>query len=101
MARGGYRPGAGRPKKSATKKAVRKEARSLGMTPLEYMLNVMNNPAEDPTRRDRMAIAAAPFVHSKAEGIRGKRESAEIEANEVLKGNNDQWGDDLNPHAVN
>jgi len=46
MARGGYRPGAGRPKKSGgpskkelAEEAVR-EATSAGMTPLEYMLSV-------------------------------------------------------------
>lgn len=101
MAKGGYRPGAGRPKKSATKKAVKKEARRLGLSPLEYMLDVMNNPAADETRRDRMAIAAAPFVHSKAEGIRGKKEGAEIEAQAAVEAGGDDWGSDLNPHGVN
>lgn len=79
MARGGYRPGAGRPKKGAsdtTHAQIKKTARKLKQTPLEYMLSVMNDPAGDPSRRDRMAIAAAPFVHGRAEGegTKGERE---------------------------
>lgn len=34
--------------------------------PLAYMLATMNNPLADPLRRDKMAIAAAPFVHVRA-----------------------------------
>lgn len=74
MARGGYRPGAGRPK-GTTKKPVAKpvkvapeikrEAKAAGLSPLDYMLQVMNDGAADDARRDRMAIAAAPFVHVK------------------------------------
>jgi len=37
-----------------------------GVTPLEYMLDVMRTMAdEDPDRADRMAIAAAPYIHVK------------------------------------
>lgn len=83
MPRGGYRPGAGRPKKGSPPRArpavvakakpepivddpnrdeTLEEARRL---PLAYMLDVMNDPRTDAVRRDRMAIAAAPFMHSK------------------------------------
>ena len=34
-----------------------------GQTPLEHMLAVLHDPKADPDRRDRMAIAAAPFIH--------------------------------------
>lgn len=44
------------------------------MDPLEYMLSVMNNPRAEPDRRDRMAVAAAPFVHGKM-GEKGKKDS--------------------------
>ena len=110
MARGGYRPGAGRPKlteaekaeraaaraggsgasKPAAKKAPKKkrtnphldlpldvagEAAMANMSPLDYMLHVMRNGAVEPARRDRMAIAAAPFVHARQEGMApGKRD---------------------------
>jgi len=73
--KGGYRPGAGRPRGSLNKKRVETlsdiyaDAAGEGMTPLEYMLMVMNDPKCPVDRRDRMAIAAAPFCHPrKGEG---------------------------------
>ena len=35
------------------------------MSPLDYMLSVINDPGVDDARRDRMAIAAAPYVHAR------------------------------------
>ena len=89
MARGGYRAGAGRPKKEAGKPpammndaAAHKPRKSLGgMTPLEYMLDVMNDDEVDPSRRDRMAMAAAPFVHVRASDVApGKKEQKQAAA---------------------
>jgi len=45
------------------------------MTPLDFMLKIMRDPNEDPERRCRMAVAAAPYVHRKAANI-GKKELA-------------------------
>lgn len=69
---GGARQGAGRPKKEPvpTKEVgrqIRMLAQACRLTPLEYMLGVLNDENADPARRDRMAQAAAPFVHPKAE----------------------------------
>lgn len=97
MPRGGYRPGAGRPKKasagSAPKAAavtvkvpseVSVEARRAGLDPLSYMLAVMNDEEADEARRDRMAIAAAPFVHAKADAVApGKKEQRQAGAEQV------------------
>ena len=88
MARGGYRPGAGRPKKNSlddTRAKIKKAARKLKISPLDYMLSVMNDPLSDTNRRDRMAIAAAPFVHGRAdgEGSKGEREKRADRAKEV------------------
>ena len=48
------------------------------MSPLEYMLSVMNDSDADPARRDRMAVAAAPYVHIRgADAKLGKKEAAE------------------------
>jgi len=48
------------------------------LSPLDYMLSVMNDPDADPARRDRMAIAAAPYVHVRAADAKpGKKEAAE------------------------
>jgi phage terminase small subunit len=80
MARGGYRPGAGRPPGSGkgqdedvtgsihdeeAAEPCASDPDGIERTPLEYMLKVMNDTTADASRRDRMAIAAAPFVHGK------------------------------------
>lgn len=92
MASGGYRPGAGRPKSAKAPKSkpikvpsdVKTAARKSGMKPLDYMLTVMNDDAADAERRDRMAIAAAPYVHSKAaDKATGKLEQRQESANEA------------------
>lgn len=98
MARGGARLGAGRPKigrtaKEPAKKESRKQSRddssagtfSTGgakLSPLEYMLLVMNSDEVDDGRRDRMAVAAAPFVHTKM-GEGGKKEQKDEAAKKV------------------
>lgn len=133
MARGGYRPGAGRPRLSDEEKAARKAAREAGkqvpamkappkkrgvpkkarpgaqqapqaespevpddivseaaladMSPLDYMLQVMRNPRVEGARRDRMAIAAAPFVHARREPVgQGKRDAAKDAAEKAAGG---------------
>ena len=95
MARGGARPGAGRPRKEAGRvPAVKNEAaanrprKSLGgKTPLEYMLSVMNDDDQEPTRRDRMAMAAAPYVHARASDVApGKKEQKQEAAEKVAAG---------------
>jgi phage terminase small subunit len=70
MPRGGSRPGAGRPRRSkpaaaTTPPAAAEPAAKLEQTPLEYVLAVMNDPAVDADRRDKMALAALGFVHAK------------------------------------
>jgi len=88
MARGGYRPGAGRPKGSGRKilppaklsaADVKDIVAAAGESPLAYMLRVMNNPEVDPSRRDRIAVAAAPFVHPRIEKATPSAK-AEVEA---------------------
>lgn len=68
---GGARPGAGRPKGSANKKTQELVAKILGsgLTPLEYMLNVMRDEKVDQGRRDDMAKAAAPYVHNRLAAV--------------------------------
>lgn len=45
----------------------------VGKKPLDYMLGVMNDESADDERRDKMAMAAAPYLHSKR-GESGKKE---------------------------
>ncbi len=92
MARGGYRPGAGRPKGAKGNKVsgsveksrgekptlpadVAAEAAAENLTPLDYMLKVMNDATiKDDVRRDRMAIAACPFIHARPSEGNGKKQ---------------------------
>lgn len=78
--RGGARPGAGRKKGSATKKTreIADRAAEEGITPLEFMLNVMRAPSdhEDPkiqaareAMRFEAAKAAAPYVHPRLAAV--------------------------------
>lgn len=82
MARGGARPGAGRPKgvvKETPKLArdIVRSARAAKLSPLEYMLAVLNDETAEDARRDRMAQAAAPFVHVRAGEATKKGDAAD------------------------
>ena len=73
MPRGGHRPGAGRPKGS---KQVRssapliRRAKAAGKPmPLDYLLDVMNDPAQGLRERLSAAIAAAPYVHPRLASV--------------------------------
>jgi hypothetical protein len=46
--------------------------------PLDYMLSVMRDAHAEPKRRDAMAIAAAPYLHSKLSTIEGKESKPEV-----------------------
>lgn len=64
MARGGARAGAGRKpgsKTQLTKQALKRAGE--GITPLEYMLQILRDESEDKAQRFEAAKAAAPYVH--------------------------------------
>ena len=46
-----------------------KEIQATGLAPLDYMLAVMRDTRAEPSRRDEMAKAAAPYVHPKLAAI--------------------------------
>jgi len=48
---------------------ARKRALESGISPLDYMLKVMRNSRADGKRRDDMAKAAAPYVHSRLNSV--------------------------------
>jgi hypothetical protein len=68
--RGGARKGAGRKVGSATKRTreIADRAAEEGITPLEYMLQVMRE-SSDPKERLNAAVSAAPYVHAKLSSI--------------------------------
>lgn len=54
--------------KGTPNKATRERQEAVaasGVTPLEYMLEVMRDKTADYARRDEMAKSAAPYVHPK------------------------------------
>lgn len=71
MANGGRREGAGRkpgvPNKITAE--TRKAAAAGGELPKDYMLRVMRDPTVEHDRRDKMAVAVAPFFHPKLAAI--------------------------------
>jgi hypothetical protein len=48
------------------------EIAASGETPLDYMLRVMRDETADPSRRDDMARAVAPYVHPKLAAVEQK-----------------------------
>lgn len=99
MPSGGYRAAAGMPRrKSKAAKPVPKDiaadAKAARMEPLEYMLAVMNDPAADEVRRDRMAMAAAPYCHPRVADKSWGKKDAQAEA-AATAGEGTAWEDDL------
>ena len=93
MTAGGYRPGAGRPRGSKKIKNIpAKDADALlkiqngDLSPLEYLLGVVNDPTADADRRDRLAMAAAPYCHGKPAPITGKKGERETAAKKAGAG---------------
>jgi hypothetical protein len=87
MASGGYRAGAGRPRKpdyelsrprrtKPTVTTVNTMVEYTGdLTPMDYCLQVMNDPTQCAERRDRFCIALLPYFHTKLGDI-GKKEQS-------------------------
>ena len=83
MARGGYRPGAGRPPGAKNKKPENTKVVNIkkNLSPLEYLLGVMRNKNSLIERRIQAAVAALPFCHAKpALGKKEQRRQAADEA---------------------
>jgi hypothetical protein len=73
-------------------KSTRKRGRK--QTPLQYMLQVMNDPTAEVSRRDRMAIAAASFCHPRVLDYRVGKKDKQAEAAETA-GTGTAWAKDL------
>lgn len=104
-----------RPKGSKDKAPRKWPSRFIGETipagksPLEYMLAVMNDEKADMLRRDKMALAAAPYIHAKiaeksssdgpVQVFVGKK--AQVSAAAASAGEGTEWGDDLKSEVAN
>ncbi len=82
MARGGRRPGAGRPKGAVNRSslAIIEAANSGGEMPIEYLLRVMRDENAPDARRDLAARIAASYLHSRIAALPIDEEEAEPEA---------------------
>ena len=77
MARGGSRPNAGRKKGSLNAKTQKVAERCFeeGITPLEYMLNIMRDPTQEFDTRMDAAKSCAPYMHPKLASVEQKVEA--------------------------
>lgn len=69
MPAGGARPGAGRPKGSPNKTDREKRVAATGMTPLDYMIEVLRDESNPRDVRLDAAHKAAPYVHPKLASV--------------------------------
>lgn len=69
MARGRKTGGRQKGTRNRATKEARAAAAATGVLSLDYMLSVMRDPAADHKRRDAMATAAAPYLHSKLTAV--------------------------------
>jgi hypothetical protein len=71
MAHGGSRPGAGRQKGTPNKTTAQRQAEiaAAGITPLDYMLELLRDTAKPDDIRFEAAKAAAPYVHPKLAAV--------------------------------
>jgi hypothetical protein len=82
-----------------TKKQVVTEASKVpGVMPLDYMLSVIRDPTATQERRDRMAIAAAPYCHPKMADQRLGKKDQEADA-ATMAGLGTPWAADLEPEV--
>lgn len=73
MARGGAREGSGRKPGLITTKAREIAEKGLvGLTPLDFMLEIMRDTNLEQTERFEAAKAAAPYVHAKLAAVEHK-----------------------------
>ena len=83
----------GRPPKTGE---IFDEAQLKGMLPLDYMLAVIRNPNATQLRRDKMAIAAAPYCHARLMPdlpVKGKKDQRAEDAETAGVGT--PWAADL------
>jgi hypothetical protein len=86
--KGGKRVGAGRKKGIPNKRTqeVLNQVAASGLTPLDYMLQVMRDESQEAHRRLTAAQAAAPYVHSKLSSIELKgKDGGPIEFTQITR----------------
>lgn len=74
MAHGGSREGAGRKVGAAALRTreIADKAAGEGLTPLEFMLQIMRDEGSERSERLDMAKAAAPYIHPRLSSVEAK-----------------------------
>jgi hypothetical protein len=87
MAHGGARSGAGRKVGQATAKTreVADRAAEAGITPLEFMLQIMRDDSAERSERLDMAKAAAPYIHPRLSTVEAKVDATLVERVEEIR----------------
>lgn len=86
MARGGARPGAGRPKGAQNIRTAEQTAavEASGLSPLDYLTSVYRDPSVDESKRIDAAKAAAPYVHARLSQVDMKARIGELPHEDAL-----------------
>jgi hypothetical protein len=66
-----------------------------GILPLDYMLSVIRDPNASQSRRDKMAIAAAPYCHPRMTEVQGKGKKDQQAEAAATAGAGTEWANDL------
>src|SRR6476646_4976993 len=69
MPSGGKRAGAGRPHGSLNKRHKVIVDDPSALMPIEWMLAVLRDPEAEQSRRDQMAVQAAPYLHPRLNAV--------------------------------
>jgi hypothetical protein len=72
-----------------------------GILPLDYMLSVIRDPNASQSRRDKMAIRAAPYCHPRLTEAQAKGKKDQQAEAAATAGKGTDWADDLEVNQVN
>jgi hypothetical protein len=82
------------------KQPITEASKVPGVMPLDYMLSVIRDPTATQERRDRMAIAAAPYCHPKLADLAKGKKDQQADAAETA-GIGTPWASDLDEIRAN
>lgn len=82
------------PERPTKKQVVTEASKVPGISPLDYMLSVIRDETATAERRDRMAIAAAPYCHPKIADITKGKKDQQAETAEMA-GIGTPWAADV------
>lgn len=105
MSRGGKRQGAGRKKGSLNVRTqeIVAGAAAEGVSPLEYMLNVLRDVNQTHEERFKAAIQAAPYMHPRLAAVQHSGDQDNPVAYQIMSGvtrQDDPANDDDQAHAT-